>query len=1460
MAFDKTTRNALARMVAVCRSLLNDDIREQLRAWYLIQPDGTALAVERLEHLDDRGRQIARDLRQWLDHLAATESGTEAERRNHAVFRMVQESSFTYLNRLAALRMCEERGLILESVCRGLESDGFALYEQVAGQALGDRGDTYRMFLECLFDELAVDLGVLFDRRQPHSLVFPSPTCISAVLEQLNSQEFRNLWDKDEMIGWIYQFFNSDDERKEMRKKSAAPRNTRELAVRNQFFTPRYVVEFLTDNTLGRTWYEMCHGHTSLLEQMDYFVSHEHEVFLPQGKQPQPSTSERQDLSKEELLQTQVQIAYRPKKDPRDIKLLDPACGSGHFLLYSFDLFQTIYVEAWRDELSPPSTGTGRTLRDDYDSEEALQKEIPELILLHNLYGIDIDQRACQIAALALWLRAQRRFKELKVSSRDRRRITRTNIVCAEPMPGEEDLLNEFADSLRPPILGQLVRSIFKTMELAAEAGSLLKIEQEIRGPLAKARKDWQAQSERARDKKGREMLFSQGEMDRISRSPQLAFDLSGITDDEFWTEAEPRILADLERYATTAENEKAVQRTLFADDAEQGFAFVDVCRQRYDVVLMNPPFGDASLPSKPYIDDHYGDTKGDVFKAFVEAFQDRLVPNGMLGIISSRTAFFKRTSKDWREQVILRFFRPLALADLGYFVLDAKVETAAYVLRSLRTDEREELTFSFLSELKEMTAADGSPFSAARYCDHRKIKRYQAEQELRWLEDKGYIRAMQNRYVQYQLINGAIEAARAPIEPYYPRMLCCRLLTEKHKENTLGDAIADINHRESFVINPDTFMDLPGHSFAYWLPIKMREHFRESERFENDGRIVRVGLQTSDDFRFVRAWWEPPASKVCPSSQHPKTYSGAYCVTGDYRWFPFSKGGKYSPFYAEIVCAINWHRDGEELKAWAGSLYDNSHWSRIIKNVAYFFRPGITYSSRNTVRFGGFPLPAGSVFGHLGPALFLPTEELVSALGQVNSYVVDGFLSVWHGQGVESQSHRKTYEVGMIQHLPWKSLESQEFDELLREGHRLVVELRNVDETSRFFISPKPPNDGLPELLNVLWNVDLAVAKNYGVELCDLFVKGGGLAEIKKNAQDEMRKALKLAGGFPDKKMQAHNQLSYALGCVFGRWDLRYALGTRKPPEPAEPFDPLPICSPGMLTGEDGLPASSAPDDYPIEITWEGVLVDDPGLDDNHPHHSDIVLRIRSILTILHGSRAEAIEQELCDALKVDALRDYFRSPTHFLERHRKNYSRGGRSAPIYWPLSTKTGLYTLWLYYPRLSHQTLYHAINHFVVPKIDQVSRRLTHLNETLQEQAGRGVAELRQESEACRMLLIELEEFREELLRVAGLPYHPDLNDGVMITAAPFWQLILHNTWAQKLKACWKSLSDGEFDWAHLAYSIWPERVRRIAEGHLSIAIAHGFATGVTIEDLVETADESDDIELPDDELDEEEDDE
>ena len=141
---------------------------------------------------------------------------------------------------------------------------------------------------------------------------------------------------------------------------------------------------------------------------------------------------------------------------------------------------------------------------------------MPRLILAHNLHGIDIDLRASQIAALALWLRCQRAYQEMGLK-KDRPKITRSNFVCAEPMPGEEQMLKEFVAQLEPKLLGQVVEVVFDKMKLAGEAGSLLKIEEEIRDAVAEAKKQWVAETTQATDRKGQPLLFTQAAMDRLA-------------------------------------------------------------------------------------------------------------------------------------------------------------------------------------------------------------------------------------------------------------------------------------------------------------------------------------------------------------------------------------------------------------------------------------------------------------------------------------------------------------------------------------------------------------------------------------------------------------------------------------------------------------------------------------------------------------------------------------------------------------------------------------------------------------------------------------------------------------------------------------------------------------------------------------------------------------------------------
>jgi type I restriction-modification system DNA methylase subunit len=103
---------------------------------------------------------------------------------------------------------------------------------------------------------------------------------------------------------------------------------------------------------------------------------------------------------------------------------------------------------------------------------------------------------------------------------------------------------------------------------------------------------------------------------------------------------------------------------------------------QKFDVVLMNPPFGAGSLVAKKEFEKIYPRTKSDVYAAFVERGIELLRPRGMLGAITSRTGFFLSSFQKWREEILLKQAPPVVFADLGYGVLDsAVVETAAYCL-----------------------------------------------------------------------------------------------------------------------------------------------------------------------------------------------------------------------------------------------------------------------------------------------------------------------------------------------------------------------------------------------------------------------------------------------------------------------------------------------------------------------------------------------------------------------------------------------------------------------------------------------------------------------------------------------------------------------------------------------------------------------------------------------------------
>jgi hypothetical protein len=600
---DKDTRNAIERATQKARKLLEDDFASQLEGTFDVLRAGT-VAPNAGSHLSPRQVFHRDKIVAAIEHKRAAGMGAA-----NAVADYLRDAAFTTLNRFVALKMLEARDLVQECITKGEKSAGYREFCGLApGVALLAESAGYRLYIESLFDELSTEVKVLFDRRDSSSVLWPKRASFEGLLEILNASELARVWGEDETIGWVYQFFNGQDERRKMRDESQAPRNSRELAIRNQFFTPRYVVQFLTDNTLGRIWYEMRGTRTALAEKCEYMVRKPDETFAP-----------------------------RPKKDPRDLRALDPACGSGHFLLYAFDLLLAIYEEAHADPSSPKSEATGKTLTEDYPSLNAMKKAVPGLVLAHNLHGVDIDPRCAQIAQLALWMRAQKAYRDFGIGRGERAQIRRSNIVVAEPLVADEQLVKEFVAKLGDAELGRVFTSLVESLKLAGDLGLLLRVEQLVKTPARR-----------------------QGEL---------------------FASPDERIRAALDRFVSEESSRANTRRRLFADDTAHGVALLGIAETKFEAVLMNPPFGAGSTRARKDFEKAYPRTKNDIYAAFVERGIELLVERGRVGAITSRTGFFLSTFQKWRE-VILSEAPPVVVADLGNGVMDAAmVEAAAYCL-----------------------------------------------------------------------------------------------------------------------------------------------------------------------------------------------------------------------------------------------------------------------------------------------------------------------------------------------------------------------------------------------------------------------------------------------------------------------------------------------------------------------------------------------------------------------------------------------------------------------------------------------------------------------------------------------------------------------------------------------------------------------------------------------------------
>lgn len=271
-------------------------------------------------------------------------------------------------------------------------------------------------------------------------------------------------------------------------------------------------------------------------------------------------------------------LTERTIKEPTEILSLDPTCGSMHFGLYLYEVYEFIYMDAWDNH--PNLLIPFREIH----TRDTFHREVPRLILENNIYGCEIDPRALQIAALSLWLRAQRSYGEMGILPQDRPLIKKSNLVLAEAMPGNKKLLKGLMEELDKP-MQNLIKKIWDKMQFVGEAGLLFKMEKEIEDEIDYLKNNWTKVNQYRYAS-----LFSSNEEKAKIEMENEARRILKENKEEFFKEITSRLKEALYQLSSKLSEEEGYENALFSDDTTRGFAFIELCQKRFDCIVMNPP------------------------------------------------------------------------------------------------------------------------------------------------------------------------------------------------------------------------------------------------------------------------------------------------------------------------------------------------------------------------------------------------------------------------------------------------------------------------------------------------------------------------------------------------------------------------------------------------------------------------------------------------------------------------------------------------------------------------------------------------------------------------------------------------------------------------------------------------------------------------------------------------------
>ncbi len=1151
---------------------------------------------------------------------------------------VIEEVAYTWFNRFIALRFMEvnnylptgvrvlssieegkvEPDIIQEALNIDLEVDREIIFRL---QDNNDTEDLYKYLLVRQCNQLGKIMPSVFEEIADYTeLLLPDKLLVEGsvirdLVEEveeydwkieLNEEEQKQEEEKGEhgieIIGWLYQYYISEKKDEVFAGLKKNKKITKEnIPAATQLFTPKWIVQYMIENSLGRLWLES-HPNEELKAQWKYYL---------------------EEAEQEPEVQKQLDELKDPNLKPEDIKVLDPAMGSGHILVYAFDLLYEIYLSAGYSE-----------------------REIPTLILEKNLYGLDIDDRAGQLASFALLMKARSKNRRI---FRNKPRMNLCSIQESNDIPKE-------------------------AIEYFCSADRSLSATENRRGDLwSSVKEDVEYLIKVFHDAKEYGSILEVKEIDFDTLEKRIEEIRNNAPEDIFELQYKEIILEKIPPLIQQAR----------------------IMSRKYDVVSTNPPYmGRRGMNPKlvKYLDENFKDSKTDLFAVFMELDDIYLKNSGFMGMINQHSWMFLSSYEKLREKMICNrviynmiHLGPHAFEEIGGEV----VQTTVFVMSK-----------SIVPEYKTI-------------------------------------------YV--------------------------RLVEYKNQHVKEGVFLSGENR---YVIKKESFREVPGWPIAYWLSpnfFKAFEHTLLKDVYE-----TKKGMFTGDNAYFLKFWFE-----VC----HEK-------IGIDFLFY--NKGGGYRRWFGNSDMVVRWHEKGYEIKNFKGSGNINE---------TYFFKSCLTWNLVSTAPFCGRIIDDGFVMGDAGPICLAYDDEKYYCLAYMNTTVCNFFMNVLNPT--------MNYPPGFVGNLPfifdeskkakvsnlsikninisrtdWDSFETSwdfkvhplaNFPAYMDNYYDSLVESGVLVDRENFYI---PNLEEEYEHYKEFTNNQFAKLKANEEELNRIFIEIYGLedeltSEVSDkdititrifDTEDEIYDDIKGNRYILTKKDVIKSFISYAVGCIFGRYSLDeegliYAGGD---------FDNRFR----MFNEEWEIKTKEGWKQSRVNIAEHNVIP----IADGDYFEDDILERFVEFVNVSFGE--ETLEENLdyiaetlgqrANETSRQAIRRYF------LRDFYKDHVRIYKKRPIYWLFDSgrQNGFKAL-IYMHRYNSFTVARVRTDYLHSLQKKYEAEINHLDILIDSDiSNREKAVARKNKETILKQIQECRLYDEAIAHVANQRIGIDLDDGVKVNYAKF----------------------------------------------------------------------------------------